>query len=217
MTGATGSPAPWDCRLEAVVWWHRARPEAAAALPPPLRGRRLPVTLAGLIRYRDSPVGPYREVVACPMVILDGLVPTGHVPFIAVDSPASLHAGRENWALPKVPASFPGAPGAAAPASWSVAARVRARRRRLPIALAARCLQVDPTGALLAFWVLGAGLAAPARARVQLAGPERPAWLGQGDHPALVLAPARVRIGRAYRLPSGTGSPSMLARLYWAW
>ena len=81
-------------------------------LPAGLTGRAaLPLTAAALVAYHRGPVGPYAELLASPVVLADG---AGHVPFIAVDSPASVAGGRANWALPKDLAGFDGAPGAPA-------------------------------------------------------------------------------------------------------
>lgn len=221
--GPAGPPPPWLCRLDAIVWWHRPGPGAAAALPDGLgAARRLPVTLAALVRYAATPVGPYGELAGCPLLLLDGGRMAGHVPFIAVDSAASADGGRALWALPKVMAAFdwPDRPLAAGPAEatvrhgegeagpaeatarqgkgdWSVAVRLRPRRARIPFAAAARCLQVDEDGRRVAFPVHAFGLAAPARTHVTVAGPGAPAWLRDGDHAALVLSRTRLRVGRA--------------------
>src|SRR5688500_13427966 len=99
---AASAPAPWPTVLDAVLWFHRAAPEARERLPAALRGRRaLPVTVGALIRYRETPVGPYHEVLASPMLLAGARGPEAVVPFIAVDSAASVVGGRENWALPK--------------------------------------------------------------------------------------------------------------------
>jgi len=120
-------PAPWTCRCDAVVWF--ARP--ARDLP---GGGGRPWLVAGaLIDYADSPVGPYHEVLG----LLAGFGRTGPVatvPFIAVDSPASLVGGRQNWALPKVLAQF--ADGTAAGAGWTVSATARAVGPAVPTAAA---------------------------------------------------------------------------------
>src|SRR4051794_10476403 len=111
-------PAPWHCRVDAVVWWHRAAPGAAAALPDALRAApRVPLSVAALVRYADTPVGPYRELAACPVLFLDDLRVAGHVPFIAVDSGASAAAGRALWALPKRLAAFTWPPSAGSAAA----------------------------------------------------------------------------------------------------
>src|SRR5688572_26216439 len=98
----TSAPAPWATVLDAVVWFHRAAPGAAGRLPGRLQARKaLPVTVGALVRYRETPVGPYHEVLAAPALLLGRRGPEAAVPFIAVDSLPSVHGGRENWALPK--------------------------------------------------------------------------------------------------------------------
>jgi hypothetical protein len=100
--GGPPEPPPWSTRVEAVLWWHRARAVAPEVLSPALRGLpTLPLTVAALVRYLDSPVGSYVEVFASPVLVRRGPVPAISVPFIAVDSIASVAGGRAGWALPK--------------------------------------------------------------------------------------------------------------------
>src|SRR3954452_10229817 len=81
-------PAPWTGRCEAVVWTGRGGHSARAALPPALRRTGRPLAVVGaLLRYSDTPVGAYDEVLAM-VVTLRGLTPTGTVAFMAVDSEA---------------------------------------------------------------------------------------------------------------------------------
>jgi hypothetical protein len=198
----TGDGAPWTVRLDAVAWWHRARPGATAALPPALRGSRvLPVTMGALVRYHDTPVGPYDELLAVPVLLLDGVPPAGHVPFMVVDAAASARAGRRNWALPKRVAGFAWngleeADVREADGAALVAARTRAAALRVPFAIAGRGRQVRPSGAPLRFLAAAAGRAAPAWADIRT-GAAAPAWLASGRHPALVVRGARMRVGRA--------------------
>ena len=85
--------------------------EQSEALPEVLRGSpSLAVTIGALIRYIDSPVGPYREIIAVPAFVRRPF-PQANVAFIAVDSEASVVGGRSNWALPKVLARFEGTIG----------------------------------------------------------------------------------------------------------
>ena len=202
---AASAPAPWPTVIDAVVWWHRAAPGAAAHLPAPLRERRaLPVTVGALIRYRETPVGPYREVLGSPVVLAEAPLPCAVVSFIAVDSAASVHGGRVNWQLPKAFARFdwPEAPAgafslAAAGDGWSVRAAVRARPRRFPVALALRNRQVAPDGREITFDSRARGSARLATAEIATRGETLPDWLLAGRHPALVLERARVRVDHA--------------------
>jgi len=220
---ATAAP-PWRCRVEAVLWWHRAGPAAVAALPPPLRGRvRLPLVVGAVVRYLDSPVGPYDEVLGA--VLYRPL--RAHVPFLAVDSPASVHGGRAHWALPKTLAAFERDTGAAdgdaqdgsaqdvsaqdvgaahagvvaQGPGWRIAATARPRGPQLP-ALGLLTLDQVVAGQLRSARVHARGRARVGRVVVQvgtdLAG--RPGsiagWLRSGRHPGVVLS-GRLRVGRA--------------------
>jgi len=199
------APAPWATVLDAVVWFHRAAPGAADRLPGALRGRRaLPLTVGALIRYRETPVGPYREVLASPSLLLGSRGPEACVPFIAVDSAASVHGGRENWALPKTLARFewPDEPRGgfeldAEGRGWSVHASVRARPRRLPFAAISRNRQVTPAGAEIVFDSRWRGRARVASVELETRGPTLPGWLRSGRHPALVLDGATLHVGAA--------------------
>ena len=199
------APAPWATVLDAVIWFHRAAPGAAERLPRALRGRRsLPVTVGGLIRYRETPVGPYHEVLASPVLLAGPRGPEACVPFIAVDSLASVHGGRENWALPKTLARFewPDAPRGgfeldAEGRGWSVHATVRPRARRLPFAAPSRNRQITPAGEEITFDSRWRGRARLASVELETRGPTLPGWLCSGHHPALVLEGARLLVGPA--------------------
>ncbi len=82
-SSGTPTPAPpWTCRLSAVVRLGTSR--------------RGPTVLAALA-YAQTPVGPYGEALLAelrpPLRIT--------VPWIVVDSAASVAGGREHWGLPK--------------------------------------------------------------------------------------------------------------------
>src|SRR6478609_1264488 len=80
-------PPPWPARVRATLWWHRST-SAARELGPD--GRTIPMTVAMMVDYLDSPVGPYREILASPVLHAPGKrigpMPRMAVPFIAVDS-----------------------------------------------------------------------------------------------------------------------------------
>jgi hypothetical protein len=176
-------PPPWRCAVDAVLWWERA-------------GRA-----GGLVRYRDSPVGPYRELFAAEPVLRGGL-PAGRVPFMAVDSEASLAGGRRNWALPKELARFDGEPGepgrvVATGDGWSVAVTASARGMEvpLPVWLPARCAQVWRDGRVGTFTVRFRGRVRPGVVSVEhrLAS-ELTRSLRPRRHPAL-LASGQLHVG----------------------
>jgi hypothetical protein len=176
------APAPWDTVVDAVVWWHRAIPGAAAHAP--VRGPALPVTVGAMIRYRETPVGPYHELLGSPMVVGGA----ASVPFIAVDSEPSVRGGRENWNLPKVLAEFDW-PREASGDGWALRARVRARPRRLPVRLAFPTRQPG-----LIFWSRVSGTARVGSVEVETDGV--PGWLLPGRHAALILERSRVLVSQ---------------------
>lgn len=186
---AGAPPAPWTCRCDAIVWW-AWRPRSAGL--PAAAGHPGRLVVGGaLIGYSESPVGRYREVVG----LLGGLGRhglSGSVPFMAVDSPASLVGGRRNWALPKVLARFTGEPGArtmtAAGTGWSVSATVGPLGPSLPVRLAGRLEQPWPDGRPRIARLSGRATGRPALVRIDvhsdgsLAG-----WLRPGRHLGVLL------------------------------
>jgi hypothetical protein len=203
--------APWQTRVQAVMWFHPAADGAAALLPPRLRDERtIPLTIGAFIRYLDTPVGPYSEVLAAPVLLARTPLPASVVPFIAVDSLASIHGGRANWALPKTLAAFEWttAPpelgsrafsvrgeGTHGPSAWSVAANVSPRRRRLPVRFPLRDVQTTPDGRELDIQISVSGRAQLATAEIASSGPSLPSWLLPGRHRALLLPQARMTFG----------------------
>ncbi len=209
-------PAPWTVAADVVIWVHRAAPGAAALLPGPLRRvRTLPLTLAAFVRYSDTPVGPYAELLASPVALLEaprlaGVAPrrggtvlgapalAGSVPFIAVDSVASIHAGRTAWALPKTLARFAFERGRAEASGvgWRVEASLRVRTRRaFPLDLTLRDRQARPDGTTVDVAVGLAGRARVGRVTVDADGPTLSRWLRPGSHLALVVPGARMTVG----------------------
>lgn len=188
-------PAPWTCRCDALVWSALPRrPDGAlgAAID-------LPTAVCGaLLSYSDSPVGPYREVLGL-LAGTRGFRPSALVPFIAVDSPASLVGGRRNWALPKTLAEFTGEPAAgtmtATGNGWTISATARPLGPALPIRLAGWLEQPWPDGRCRSSWLTGRASAQPALVRVAVrsdAGLAR--WLRPGRHFGLLLRQAEVTL-----------------------
>jgi hypothetical protein len=190
----TSPPAPWHTRADVVVWLHPAAPGAARHLPPAFRDRpTIPLTVGAFVRYRDTPVGPYGEILAAPVLLAEPPLPPACVPFIAVDSIPSIRGGREQWALPKTLARFVFGPGTvtAEGDGWRVEARVRARPRGLPVRLPLRDRQ--PGAGLID--VLAAGRAQLATVELQATGPQLPEWLLPGPHPAVAIRDGRMTFG----------------------
>lgn len=191
--------APWQTVVEAVVWAHRASPDARDLLPPELRDRVVAeVTVGAFLRYLASPVGCYHEVLASPLLVRPS--PGVSVPFIAVDSLASVHGGRAHWALPKAVAEFDWAPGVAGPAratgaGWSVSARPQALPVSVPLAAWFSLIQAGAGGQLLTTRVRASGWGRAARVEVSTEGATLPAWLRSGRHAGLVVRRASQRVG----------------------
>jgi len=132
--------------------------------------------VGAFVRYRDSPVGHYAEVLAATQKL--------HVPFMAVDSEASMHAGRRNWALPKEMASFAG--WSAEGDGWAVAARVASVGVRLPFAGAGLLRQAVRSP----LWAYGVGRLV--RVDVDVRGVE---WLAPGRHLGMHVERATLTVG----------------------
>ncbi|MFD4181066.1 hypothetical protein [Rhodococcus sp. NPDC058514] len=195
-------PPPWPARVRATLWWHRSTAAAAAYGP---GGQTIPMTLAMMVDYLDSPVGPYREILASPVLRRPGrgvgALPAMAVPFIAVDSEPSVHGGRAHWHLPKVLARFGGDAHAAFEAvgdGWRVETSARPRGPRLPIAGALGFAQPTAVGVPAAASARLRGRFRYARVAVGAEGPTIGTWLTSGTHHGIVVTgrmvtgPARV-------------------------
>ncbi|HWC33502.1 MAG TPA: acetoacetate decarboxylase family protein [Mycobacteriales bacterium] len=96
--------APWRTQCRVMTWMHPVAPAAVEALPAPIRAAGIALAAWALVRYENTPVGPYDEVAVTLLPQAgDGY---GHIPFIAVDSYPSIVGGRANWLLPKSLARF---------------------------------------------------------------------------------------------------------------
>src|SRR3954468_14282740 len=87
--------APWDdCRLTSIIWLVRGGRSAgrAAGAANPTGSRGL-AGGGGMVSYSSTPVGRYHEVFGA-VGLREGRSVRGTVPFMAVDSRASLVGGR---------------------------------------------------------------------------------------------------------------------------
>jgi hypothetical protein len=96
--------APWRTQCQVITWMHPIDAAALEALPASIRHDGVALAAWALVRYAQTPVGPYDEVAVT--VIPGGGDGYGHIPFIAVDSYPSIVGGRVNWLLPKALARF---------------------------------------------------------------------------------------------------------------
>lgn len=199
----TSAPAPWTAQCQAVTWFGRGGPAAGAALPPTMRGARALGVAGALVRYLDTPVGAYDEVLGL-VVAAEGRKAWGTVTFMAVDSPTSLVGGRQNWAMPKTFADFSGDPvsGGAVTASsvtgpsWRVQVDARPFGPSLPVRLRSTARQEFPDGQVGDSLLTGRGSVRLARVRVQVEsdGP-LPTWLRPGRHLGAVVESASFHLG----------------------
>jgi hypothetical protein len=190
---ASTPSAPWKTRVDAVLWVHRAAASAASHIP--FRGPFVPVTVAAFVRYLDSPVGPYSEIFASPVLLRRWPVPPLHIPFIAVDSVPSVHGGRTHWALPKTLATFDWSSSgvAAAGDGWQVSASSAPRGPAFPLVGGLRVTQPVEPGTSSA-WVRMRGRARLGRVTVSSSGPTLPSWLTAGRHQALFISGGHMTI-----------------------
>lgn len=212
---ASAPPAPWALEARAIVWLAPPTRAARAARQPGVTGRVL-ATGGAFIAYADTPVGPYDEVIGFLVLGGRGGAPA-HIPFIAVDSPASVVGGRANWWLPKTLARFHGTPATsegmtAEHPAWRVAARARAAGPALPLTARFALRQADAAGI---------ALSARGRARVRV----RPAlvsvttsgtaaltdWLRTGRFPGMVIDAFSGSLGPAARSQGSVNAPSATA------
>ncbi len=157
---ATSPPPPWRITGAALLWMDRPDARARAALeavvPREVSAGATPIaTVGALIRYLRTPVGRYREVIGA-IVYRRGATMFTHIPFIAVDSAASVVGGRTNWALPKTLASFKGQPAhglsmAASGNDWCVEATPTSYRLMVPM-LVPKLLAVVQLGPHRTVW-----------------------------------------------------------------
>lgn len=194
-------PPPWPARVRATLWWHRST-SAARELGPD--GRTIPMTVAMMVDYLDSPVGPYREILASPVLHAPGKrigpMPRMAVPFIAVDSEPSVHGGRVHWQLPKVLAAFDGDVQrnfTATGNGWRVRSDTRMLGPRLPIAGALGFAQPDVGGGVAIASARLAGSFRYARVSVEAEGPTLPNWLAAGNHHGVVILGGKMTTGPA--------------------
>lgn len=193
---ANDAPAPWTVTCEAVVWLCRGGTAATRALPPALRGaHRGLVVVGGVVRYTDTPVGPYDEVFGI-VGSRTGRRGWGSVCFMSVDSPASLVGGRANWGMPKTLGAFTGEVGSgstvvargADATDWSVSVTPHVRGPRLPARSRATTRQELDGGRVAHSRLSASAKVRPALVDVEVASAGDLAdWLRPGRHLGAVV------------------------------
>lgn len=198
------SEAPWTCAAEAVLWLGRGGRAARAALPPALRdGARGLAVVGGMVRYQDTPVGRYDEVLGI-VASNSGVRPWGNVAFMSVDSEASLVGGRTNWAMPKTLAKFTGEVGSgetitatgADETAWQVTATPRVIGPAVPLKTKGIARQEFPGGRVGDCLLTARARIRPAIVTVEVSsdGP-LPTWLTPGRHLGAVAESVTFTLG----------------------
>jgi hypothetical protein len=154
----TVAGAPWHTRCQVATWLHPVSDAGLEAFPDAIRPDSVALVAWALVRYADTPVGPYSEIAAT-------LIPGegdgyGHIPFIVVDSLPSIVGGRTNWLLPKALARFAWSEGGhtvtasshepATPA-WSISARITPSGNATTLSIPNHVQQVSTDGVVRRF------------------------------------------------------------------
>lgn len=195
--------APWRTQCHVVTWMHPVGPAALDAFPQPIRPAAVSLVAWALVRYENTPVGPYNEVAAT--LIPDGGDGYGHIPFIAVDSYPSIVGGRSNWLLPKslarfvwtqdqlsanVTADAPSKPG------WSITVSLTPTGEPTELAIPSNVQQVSTGGAVRRFTGNMAGSTRSAAVNVDgVAEGPLAALLVPGRHEGTILSDCRFEVG----------------------
>jgi Acetoacetate decarboxylase (ADC) len=195
---ASAPDAPWRVHARAVMWTRKPSPEAVATLrdvlPSSIIRNATPVrTIGAMVTYLDTPVGPYHEVLGI-VILRRGKRTFAHVPFISVDSPASVVGGRTNWSLPKTLATFDGDPSSdrmtASADGWEVDAQIAPKTLALPWVMPplSSVVQATPDGGLWSVRMRGRGWARVARVTATVrASAATQSWFAAGDGPGIVV------------------------------
>jgi hypothetical protein len=203
------TPAPWTASGSGLVWLHRAGPGAEAHHQRGLTfARSIPLTMCAFLRYDEGSAGPYDEILAAPTFVYRNRRVSFPVPFIAVDSEASLVGGRDNWAIPKTLAEFDwqtsgGRPDriAVSGEGWSVEAHVRGTGPRVPLYLRGSQAQVRADGEVVTVPIRSRGVGRLARIEVSADGPSISSWLRSGVHMGVAVESAQHKILPAFPDP----------------
>ena len=106
-TASTAAPAPWTLRGDTYLMLFRPGEDRALFVHDELREPAVAdFVIAMFVDYRESPVGPYQELLFIPGTFEFGERRLPAVTKMYVSSEASAVNGRRNWGLPKELATF---------------------------------------------------------------------------------------------------------------
>ena len=198
------SPAPWTVHSQAVIWYARGGAAATQALPPALRsGHRGLAVVGGVVRYDETPVGPYDEVFGL-VGSRAGRQGFGSVAFMSVDSEASIVGGRANWGMPKTLGAFDGAIGhrrtmtarGADAVGWQVTVTPRVIGPRVPLSMRSTTRQEFDGGRVGDSRLNGKARIRPALVKVEVESEGDLAdWLRPGWHLGAVVEECTFSLG----------------------
>lgn len=209
---ANHAEAPWTCSGSAVLWVVRSSSIAHHALPEHIRRSAASLSVVGgFIRYDETPVGSYQEVLGS-IGFRRGAAIRGHVAFMAVDSEISLVGGRANWAMPKTLAGFRGEIGSkstmiaesAVKPWWIVEATPQALGPAFPAPARATVLQQRGDGSIIAAQLRVRARVRPALVRTTAhSDGSLPGWLRSGRHLGVLVEKMTFTLAEARTVARG--------------
>jgi hypothetical protein len=195
--------APWRTQCRVITWMHAAEKAALDVFPAAIRPEKIALVAWALVRYEQTPVGPYDEVAVT--LLPEGGDGYGHIPFIAVDSYPSIVGGRANWLLPKSLARFvwsedslsanvtsdaPAKPG------WSITVTATPSGDATAVTIPSNVQQVAPSGAVRRFAGTMAGSMGAASVNVEgVAEGPLAALLVSGRHDGSIITGCAFAVG----------------------
>ena len=110
MDNIAAIPAPWNLNGHGYIFAYRFNSDFRknnCFLPPTIEGKVGPISMAMIVRYDHSPVGPYDELLFIPgYAKFNDMKNHLTISQIFVSTTASVVNGQNNWGIPKQLANF---------------------------------------------------------------------------------------------------------------